>query len=112
MADRDTEETGGGARRRARPAAMEQIRSAGACLVHAQKYMIRLLRCFVYPCQCHPPLQVCGTVGDGCRSMYLPVDWGLRTRETTLLGDSATTTRRAGHGRARKEFSEDQIERL
>ena len=34
------------------------------------------------------------------------------TRETTLLGDSATTTRRAGLGRARKGFSEDQDERL
>ena len=37
-------------------------------------------------------------VGDGGRSMYLPAEWGPRTRETTLLGDSATTTRRAGLG--------------
>jgi len=49
---------------------------------------------------------------DGGRSMYLPAEWGPRTRETTLLGDSATTTRRAGLGRARKGFSEDQDERL
>ena len=33
---------------------------------------------------------------DGGRSMYLPAEWGPRTRETTLLSDSATTTRRAG----------------
>ena len=44
--------------------------------------------------------------------MYLPAEWGSRTRETTLLGDSATTTRRAGLDRARKGFSEDQDERL
>ena len=38
-----------------------------------------------------------GTRGlDGGRSMYLPAEWGPLTRETTLLGDSATTTRRAG----------------
>ena len=43
--------------------------------------------------------------------MYLPAEWGPRTRETTLLGDSATTTRRAGLGCARKGFSEDQDER-
>ena len=50
--------------------------------------------------------------GDGGRSMYLPTEWDPRTRETTLLGDLATTTRRAGLGRARKGFSEDQDERL
>ena len=44
--------------------------------------------------------------------MYLPAEWGPRTWETTLLGDSATTTRRAGLGRASKGFSEDQDERL
>jgi len=33
---------------------------------------------------------------DGGRSMYLPVGWGPRIRVTTLLGDSATTTRRTG----------------
>ena len=44
--------------------------------------------------------------------MYLPAEWGPQTRETTLLGDSATTTRRAGLGRAWKGFSEDQDERL
>ena len=54
-----------------------------------------------------------GTRGlDGGRSMYLPAEWGPRTRETTLLGDSATATRRAGLGRAWKGFSEDQDERL
>ena len=51
-------------------------------------------------------------VSDGGRSMYLPAEWGPRTRETTLLGDSATSTRRAGLGRVRKGFSEDQDERL
>jgi len=35
------------------------------------------------------------------RSMYLPAEWGPRTRETTLLSDSATTTPRAGLGCAR-----------
>ena len=30
---------------------------------------------------------------DGGRSMYRPAEWGPRTRETTLLGDLATTTR-------------------
>ena len=30
--------------------------------------------------------------------MYLPVEWGPRTRETTLLGDSAKTTWSAGLG--------------
>ena len=49
---------------------------------------------------------------DGGRSMYLPAEWGPQIQETTLLGDSATTTRRAGLGRARKGFSEDQDERL
>ena len=44
--------------------------------------------------------------------MYLPTEWGPQTWEITLLGDSATTTRRAGPGRARKGFSEDQDERL
>ena len=44
--------------------------------------------------------------------MYLPAEWGPRTRENTLLGDSAIATRRAGLGRARKGFSEDQDERL
>ena len=38
-----------------------------------------------------------GTLGlEGDRSIYLPAEWGPRTRVTTLLGDSATTTRRAG----------------
>ena len=31
-------------------------------------------------------------------SMYLPTEWGPQTRETTLLGDSATTTQHAGLG--------------
>ena len=44
--------------------------------------------------------------------MYLPPEWGPRTRETTLLGDSATTTRRAGLGCAWKGSSVDQDERL
>ena len=44
--------------------------------------------------------------------MYLPAEWGSRTQETTLLGDSATTTRHAGLDRVRKGFSEDQDERL
>ena len=44
--------------------------------------------------------------------MYLLAEWGPRTRETALFGDSATTTRRAGLGRARKGFSEDPDERL
>ena len=44
--------------------------------------------------------------------MYLPTEWGPQTQETTLLGDSATTTRRAGLSRAWKGFSEDQDERL
>ena len=35
---------------------------------------------------------------DGGRSMYLPAEWGPRIRETTLLGELATTTRRAGLG--------------
>jgi len=33
---------------------------------------------------------------DGGRSIYLPAEWGPRVLVTTLLGDSATTTRRAG----------------
>ena len=44
--------------------------------------------------------------------MYLPAEWGPRTRVTTLLGDSATTTQSAGLGCARKGFSVDQDERL
>ena len=44
--------------------------------------------------------------------MYLPVEWGPRTRETTLLGDSATTTRRAGLGCSQKGSSVDQDKRL
>ena len=35
---------------------------------------------------------------DGGRSIYLPAEWGPRTRETTLLDDLATTTRHAGLG--------------
>ena len=35
---------------------------------------------------------------DGGRSMYLPTEWGPQTRETTLLGNSAMTTRHAGLG--------------
>ena len=49
---------------------------------------------------------------DEGRSMYLLAEWGPRTQEPTLLGDSATTTRHAGLGHARKGFSEDQDERL
>ena len=49
---------------------------------------------------------------DGGRSMYLPAEWGSQTQETTLLGDSATTTRRAGLGCAQKGSSVDQDERL
>ena len=49
---------------------------------------------------------------DGGRSMYLPAEWGPRTRVTTLLGDSAMTARRAGLGCARKGSSVDQDERL
>ena len=44
--------------------------------------------------------------------MYLPAEWGPRTRETTLLGDSATTTRCAGLGCAQKGSSADQDESL
>ena len=44
--------------------------------------------------------------------MYLPAEWGPRIRETTLLGDSAMTTRRAGLGCAWKGSSVDQDERL
>ena len=49
---------------------------------------------------------------DGGRYMYLPAEWGPRTRETTLLGDSAMTIRCAGLGCARKGSSVDQDERL
>ena len=38
--------------------------------------------------------------------MYLPIEWGPRTRETTLLGDLAMTTRRAGLGCAQRGSSE------
>ena len=51
-------------------------------------------------------------VDDGGRSMYLLAEWGPRTRETTLLGDSATTTRREGLGYAQMGCPEDQDERL
>ena len=44
--------------------------------------------------------------------MYLPAEWGPRIRGTTLLGDSATTTRRAGLGCAQTRSSVDQDERL
>jgi len=44
--------------------------------------------------------------------MYHPAEWGPRTWETTLLGDSVMTTRRAGLGCARKGSSVDQDERL
>ena len=44
--------------------------------------------------------------------MYLPAEWGPRTRETTLLGDSATTAWRAELGCAWKGSSVDQDERL
>ena len=44
--------------------------------------------------------------------MYLPAEWGPRTRVTTLLGDSATTTRRSRLSCACKQFSVDQDERL
>ena len=47
-------------------------------------------------------------VSDGGRSMYLPAEWGPQTRETTLLGDSATTTRRAGLGCAQRGSLEDR----
>ena len=46
-------------------------------------------------------------VSDGGKSMYLPAEWGPRTRETTLLGDSATTTRRAELGCTRRGSPED-----
>ena len=49
---------------------------------------------------------------DGGRSMYLPAEWGPRTWEITLLGDSAMTTRRAGLRCARKGSPVDQDERL
>ena len=39
--------------------------------------------------------------------MYLSAEWGPRTQETTLLGDSATTTRRAGLGCAQMGTPED-----
>ena len=57
-------------------------------------------------------LRVPCTIDEGSRSMYLPAEWGPRTRETTLLGDSATTTRRVGHDCARKGSSVDQDEGL
>ena len=44
--------------------------------------------------------------------MYLPTEWGPQTQETTLLGDSATTTRRIGLDCAQKGSSVDQDERL
>jgi hypothetical protein len=44
--------------------------------------------------------------------MYIPAEWDPRTWETTLLGDSATTTRRAELGCARKGSSVDRDERL
>ena len=44
---------------------------------------------------------------DGDRSMYLPTEWGPQTRETTLLSDSATTTRRTGLGCAQRGSLED-----
>jgi len=44
--------------------------------------------------------------------MYLPSEWGPRTRVTTLLVDSATTTRHIGLGYARKGSSVDQDRRL
>ena len=44
--------------------------------------------------------------------MYLPAEWGPRTRETTLLGDSTRTTRRVGLGCARKGPPVDQDQRL
>ena len=44
--------------------------------------------------------------------MYLPAEWGPRTRETALLSDSAMTTRRAGLGCTRKGSPMDQDERL
>ena len=44
--------------------------------------------------------------------MYLPAEWGPRIRGTTLLGDSATTTRRTGLGCAWKGSPMDQYERL
>jgi hypothetical protein len=44
--------------------------------------------------------------------MYLPTEWGPRTRATTLLGDLAMTTRRAGLGCVRKGSSVDQDEKL
>ena len=44
--------------------------------------------------------------------MYLPTEWGPRTRVTTLLGDSAMTARRAVLGCAQKGSSVDQDEKL
>ena len=44
--------------------------------------------------------------------MYLPAEWGPQTRETTLLGDSPTTTRRAGLGCVQKGSPVDQDEWL
>ena len=57
-------------------------------------------------------LRVPCTIDEGSRSMYLPAEWGPRTRETTLLSDSATTTRCAELGCARRGSPEDQDERL
>ena len=44
--------------------------------------------------------------------MYLLAEWGPRTQETTLLDDSATTTRRVGLSCAQKGSPMDQDERL
>ena len=44
--------------------------------------------------------------------MYLPAEWGPRTQETTLLRDSAMTTRHAGLSCVQKGSSVDQDERL
>ena len=44
--------------------------------------------------------------------MYLPAEWGPRIRETTLLNDSAMTTRHAVLGCAQTGSSVDQDERL
>ena len=48
-----------------------------------------------------------GNIHDGDRSMYLPAEWGPPTREATLLGDSATTTRCAGLSCVRKRSPVD-----
>ena len=44
--------------------------------------------------------------------MYLPAEWGPRTRVTTMLGDSATTTRRAGTRLCAERIFVDQNEKL